>query len=65
MIKNRRLSRVFVLLALIVVIAAGCRVQIETKIDVGLDGKGTITQGIGFDDAALKRVGDPARVACR
>ena len=61
MIKNRRLPRVFVLLALVVVVAAGCRVQIETKIDIGLDGKGTITQGIGFDDAALKRVGDPAQ----
>ncbi len=61
MLRNRRLPRVFALLALVVFVAAGCRVQIETKIDVGLDGKGTITQGIGFDDAALKRVGDPAR----
>jgi hypothetical protein len=52
---------VFALLALVVFVAAGCRVQIDTKVDVGLDGKGTITQGIGFDDAALKRVGDPAR----
>ncbi|MCX6511140.1 MAG: hypothetical protein NT081_10080 [Actinobacteria bacterium] len=51
----------FALLALVVFVAAGCRVQIETKIDVGLNGKGTITQGIGFDDAALKRVGDPAQ----
>jgi hypothetical protein len=40
------------------VIAAGCRVQIETGIEVDLDGKGTITQGIGFDDEALARVGD-------
>jgi len=55
------LPRVFALVSLVVVVAAGCRVQIETKIDVGLDGKGTITQGIGFDDAALKRVGDPAQ----
>ena len=61
MFRNRRLPRVFALVALVVVVAAGCRVQIETKIDVGLDGKGTITQGIGFDDAALKRVGDPAQ----
>ena len=61
MLRNRRLPRVLAFFALIVVVAAGCRVQIETKIDVGLDGKGTITQGIGFDDAALKRVGDPAR----
>ena len=61
MLRNRRLPRVFALLALVVFVAAGCRVQIETKIDVGLNGKGTITQGIGFDDAALKRVGDPSR----
>ena len=59
--RNRRPLRALVLLALVVLVAAGCRVQIETRIDVGLDGKGTITQGIGFDDAALKRVGDPSR----
>jgi hypothetical protein len=58
---NRQLPRAVALLALVIVVAAGCRVQIETKIDVGLDGKGTITQGIGFDDAALKRVGNPAQ----
>ena len=59
--RSRRLLRTLAFLALIVIVAAGCRVQIETKVDVGLDGKGVITQGIGFDDAALKRVGDPAR----
>ena len=53
--------RALALFVLVVLVAAGCRVQIETQIDVGLDGKGTITQGIGFDDAALKRVGDPSR----
>jgi hypothetical protein len=44
---------------LVALVLTGCRVQLETKIAVGLDGKGTITQGIGFDDAALARVGDP------
>lgn len=58
---NRRPLRALVLFVLVVLVAAGCRVQIETQIEVGLDGKGTITQGIGFDDAALKRVGDPSR----
>ena len=53
--------RALVLFLLLVLLAVGCRVQIETQIDVGLDGKGIITQGIGFDDAALKRVGDPYR----
>ena len=52
--------RAVLLAALLVVVAAGCQVRLETKVDVGYDGKGTITQGIGFDDAALKRVGDPA-----
>lgn len=61
MFRNRRLPRVFALLTVVLLVAVGCRVQIETKIDVGLDGKGTITQSIGFDDAALKRVGDPAQ----
>lgn len=56
----RRPLRVLALLAVVVVVATGCRVQLETTVDIGLDGKGTITQGIGFDDAALKRVGDPA-----
>ena len=51
-------------LAVLLVVLTGCRVQLETKIQVGMDGKGTITQGIGFDDAALKRVGDP-RAALR
>lgn len=49
------------LAVLLLLVAAGCRVQIETRIDVGLDGKGTVTQGIAFDAAALARVGDPAR----
>jgi hypothetical protein len=50
--------RLVALAALVLLIAGGCRVQIETRIDVGLDGKGTVTQGIAFDDAALARVGD-------
>lgn len=56
----RRPLRVLALVAFLVVVAAGCQVRLETTIDIGTDGRGTITQGIGFDDAALKRVGDPA-----
>lgn len=59
--RNRRVLRVLAFLAAVVIVGAGCRVQIETTIDVELNGKGTITQGIGFDDAALQRVGNPAR----
>ncbi len=57
----RRLLRSLALLAVVVVVGAGCQVRLETRLDIGFDGKGTVTQGIGFDDAALRRVGDPAR----
>lgn len=55
------IRRVLCLVAPLVVVLAGCRVQLDTTIAIGLDGKGTITQAVGFDAAALKRVGDPAR----
>ena len=54
----RRPLRLCALLAL-VALAAGCRVQLTTEVNVRADGSGVITQGIGFDAAALKRVGDP------
>jgi hypothetical protein len=57
--RSRRLFRVFGLFAIVALFATGCRVQLETKVAVGFDGSGMVTQGIGFDDAALRRVGDP------
>lgn len=57
----RRPLRVLALVGVLLFLAAGCQVQLETTIDIGIDGTGTITQGIGFDDAALKRVGDPGQ----
>lgn len=56
---SRRLTRLLALSVIVLVLATGCRVQLETKVVVGFDGAGTVTQGIGFDDAALRRVGDP------
>jgi len=56
-----RFLRLAALVGLVVVIASACRVELSTTIEVGQNGQGTITQGIGFDAAALKRVGDPAR----
>jgi hypothetical protein len=48
-----------VLAALVVVlVAAGCRVQVATTVQIDGDGSGTITQAVGFDSAALARVGD-------
>lgn len=55
------IRRVLCLVVPLLVVLTGCRVQLDTTIEIGLDGKGTITQAIGFDAAALKRVGDPAR----
>jgi hypothetical protein len=43
---------------LFVVLAAGCRVQLSTNVEVDYAGRGTVTQAIGFDEAALARVGD-------
>lgn len=54
----RRFLRLSAFLALIVVLAAGCRVQLATTVEVDYAGRGTVTQAIGFDDAALARVGD-------
>lgn len=56
--RRRRPLRLLALLAAVVVVAAGCRVQLVTTVQVDDDGSGTVTQAIGFDDAALARVGD-------
>ena len=61
MLSDRRLPRVFAFIVLLVVLATGCQVQLSTNVTVQENGSGTITQGIGFDSAALKRVGDPAQ----
>jgi hypothetical protein len=56
-----RIRRSFRLLGLVVafvVVLAGCQVQLNTTIQVDGDGSGTITQAVGFDAAALARVGD-------
>lgn len=59
MTSHPRLLRLL-LCAVAVVVLAGCRVQLTTDVKVDADGSGVVTQGIGFDDAALKRIGDPA-----
>lgn len=56
--RTRRPLRLVALLALVVVVATGCRVQLVTTVQVEGDGSGTVTQAVGFDDAALARVGD-------
>jgi hypothetical protein len=53
-----RLLRLLAALVVVLVVAAGCRVQMATTVVVEPDGSGTVTQAVGFDAAALARVGD-------
>jgi hypothetical protein len=50
--------RLLGLVVAVVLVAAGCQVQLQTTVKVDSDGSGTITQAVGFDAAALARVGD-------
>ena len=45
-------------MALALLVATGCQVQIHTTVSMQSNGHGTVTQAVGFDDAALRRVGD-------
>lgn len=54
----RRSLRVLVPVLIALVVAAGCQVQVATTVEVKADGSGTVTQAVGFDAAALARVGD-------
>lgn len=42
----------------VLVMAAGCQVQVDVATKVNGDGGGTVTVSVGLDDAALARVGD-------
>jgi hypothetical protein len=54
----RRLLRPLALVVMVVVVAAACQVRVATTVTVAADGSGTVTQAVGFDAAALARVGD-------
>ena len=54
----RRPLRLVSAILVVVVVAAGCQVQVATTVQVERDGSGTVTQAVGFDGAALARVGD-------
>lgn len=47
-----------VLLALLAWAASACQVTIAAGIDLGRDGSGRVSAGVGLDDAALKELGD-------
>jgi hypothetical protein len=50
--------RLLALCVVVVLVAAACQVQVATTVTVDTDGSGTVTQAVGFDAAALARVGD-------
>jgi hypothetical protein len=54
----RRPLRLVAALVVVVLAVAGCQVQMATTVLVEADGSGTVTQAVGFDAAALARVGD-------
>ncbi len=58
LVPARSTLRPLAALVAVVLLAAGCRVRVATTVKVDGDGKGTITLAVGFDDAALARVGD-------
>jgi len=53
-----RLLRVAGAVGVLLLIATGCQVQIHTTVSMQGNGKGKVTQAVGFDDAALRRVGN-------
>jgi len=54
---RHRLAALGAVLALALV-TTGCQVTLTAGIDLGPDGKGTVRAGVGFDDEALREVGD-------
>jgi hypothetical protein len=57
----RRLRRALTLVLLVgmVVLLAACQVDVSVDTVVNPDGSGTVTVGVGLDDKALSRVGNP------
>lgn len=52
--------RVLVVVALLGLLATGCQVRLEARVDVGRDGGGRVSAGVGLDAEAVAEVGDPA-----
>jgi len=42
------------------VVLAGCEMRVDVAVNVASGGSGSVTVAVGFDDAALARLGDPA-----
>ncbi len=54
----RRSLRLLAPVLIALLLAAACQVQVATTVRIEPDGSGSVTQAIGFDAAALARVGD-------
>src|SRR5436305_3505228 len=52
--------RVLVAVALLGLLTTGCQVKIAAQLDLGRDGRGRVSAGVGLDAEALAEVGDPA-----
>lgn len=52
--------RLLVVVALVALLATGCQVKLTARIDVGRDGRGRVSAGVGLDADALAEVGDLA-----
>ena len=46
------------LLAVVVLVAGGCRIQVDVGVDVDVDGSGGVRVAVAFDEEALRQVDD-------
>ena len=44
----------------VLALATGCEMRVEVAVDVESGGAGSVVVSVGFDDAAVERLGDPA-----
>lgn len=55
---RRRSGLLAVFLAVVVLVAGGCRIQVHVGVDVDGDGSGAVRVAVTFDEEALRRVDD-------
>lgn len=55
---RRRSGLLAVLLAVVVLVTGGCRIQVDVGVDVDDDGSGAVRLAVTFDEEALRRVDD-------
>ncbi|MBW3546561.1 MAG: hypothetical protein KY452_00270 [Actinobacteria bacterium] len=55
---RRRSGLLAVVLAVVVLVAGGCRIEVDVGVDVDEDGSGAVRVAVAFDEEALRRVED-------